>query len=316
MTTECTACKGTGIIILSEKECPDCKGSGKPKAISLDQLSEKDLGKLMGGGIKCAKCGGTGRISVTEPCKICSGRGKFFTCAVCGKETTKGDLCESCAKKPLVHVLSTECDTRELEAGKVYEGKVQGHANFGVFVDLNPQLRGLIHSSNISFLPEIGDKIFVEVKNIASNGNIELLPKSLKEFQLIEVEKQLPRRKTTELSKYLGKLVHLSGEVIQIKQTGGPTIFTISDEDGTVQCAAFEKAGERAYPEIKSETIVKVIGEPSMRNGAMQVEIRAMKQLWGGDATGIKEQIESAIDKRAEPHDIQFLVKKIGRAHV
>ncbi|MCZ7406698.1 MAG: OB-fold nucleic acid binding domain-containing protein, partial [Candidatus Methanoperedens sp.] len=309
MTTECTACKGTGTIILSEKECPDCKGSGKPKAISLDQLSEKDLGKLMGGGIKCTKCGGTGRISVTEPCKTCAGRGKFFTCTVCGRETVKGDLCESCAKKPLVHVLSAECDTRELEAGKVYEGKVQGHANFGVFVDLNPQIRGLIHSSNISFLPEIGDKIFVEVKNIAQNGNIELLPKSLKEFQLIEVEKQLPRRKTTELSKYLGKLVHLSGEVIQIKQTGGPTIFTISDEDGTVQCAAFEKAGERAYPEIKSETIVKVIGEPSMRNGAMQVEIRAMKQLWGGDATGIKEQIESAIDKRAEPHDIQFLVK-------
>ncbi len=309
MTTECTACKGTGSIIISEKECPDCKGSGKPKAISLEKLSEKDLSKLMTGGMECTKCNGTGKISVTEPCKTCAGRGKFFTCSVCDRETAKGDLCETCAKKPLVHVLSAECDTRELDVGKIYEGKVQGHANFGVFVDLNPQLRGLIHSSNISFLPEIGDKIFVEVKNIAQNGNIELVPKSMKEFQLIEVEKQLPRRKTTELSKYLGKLVHLSGEVIQIKQTGGPTIFTISDEDGTVQCAAFEKAGERAYPEIKSETIVKVIGEPSMRNGAMQVEIRAMKQLWGGDATGIKEQIESAIDRRAEPHDVQFLVK-------
>ncbi len=309
MTTECTACKGTGSIIISEKECPDCKGSGKPKAISLEKLSEKDLSKLMTGGMECTKCNGTGKISVTEPCKTCAGRGKFFTCTVCGRETAKGDLCETCAKKPLVQVLSAECDTRELDVGKIYEGKVQGHANFGVFVDINPQLRGLIHSSNINVVPEIGDKLLVEVKNIASNGNIELVPKSLKEFQLIEVEKQLPRRKTTELSKYLGKLVHLSGEVIQIKQTGGPTIFTISDEDGIVQCAAFEKAGERAYPEIKSETIVKVIGEPSMRNGAMQVEIRSMKQLWGGDATGIKEQIESAIDRRAEPHDIQFLVK-------
>ena len=101
----------------------------------------------------------------------------------------------------------------------------------------------------------------------------------------------------------------MSGEVIQIKRTGGPTIFSISDEDGTVQCAAFEKAGERAYPEIKSETIVKVIGEPSMRNGALQVEIRSIRQLWGQDANGIKEQIEAAIDRRAEPHDIQFLVK-------
>ncbi len=309
MTIECNDCKGTGTIIISEKECPDCKGSGKPKAISLDKLAEKDISKLMAGGLKCATCGGTGKVSVTQPCRTCGGSGRFFTCTMCGKTITKGDLCETCAKKSIVHVLSPECDTRELEVGKTYEGKVQGHANFGVFVDLNPQLRGLIHASNLNFSPEVGDKIFVEVKNIASNGNIELLPKSPKEYQVIEVEKQLPRRKTTEISKFLGKLIHISGEVIQIKQTGGPTIFTISDEDGTVQCAAFEKAGERAYPEIKSETIVKVIGEPSMRNGGMQVEIRAMKQLWGGDATGIKEQIETAIDKRALPHDIQFLVK-------
>ncbi|MCX9082756.1 MAG: DHH family phosphoesterase [Candidatus Methanoperedens sp.] len=310
MTTECNDCKGTGTIILSEKECPDCKGAGKPRSISLDRLSEKDLGALMGGGLKCAKCSGTGKVSVTEPCKTCGGRGKFFTCTACGIEIPgKGELCENCAKKKPVHILSSECDTRELEIGKIYEGKVQGHANFGVFIDLNPMLRGLIHSSNLSHIPELGEKIFVEVKNIASNGNIELLLRAPKEYQIIQVEKQLPRRKTIELTKYLGKLIHMSGEVIQIKQTGGPTIFSISDEDGTVQCAAFEKAGERAYPEIKSETIVKVIGEPSMRNGALQVEIRSIRQLWGQDANGIKEQIEAAIDRRAEPHDIQFLVK-------
>ncbi len=310
MTTECKDCKGTGTIILSERECPDCKGTGKPKSISLDRLSEKDLGALMGGGIKCIKCFGTGKFSVTEPCKACGGRGKFITCKMCGIEIPgRGELCENCAQKQYVHILSPECDTRELEVGKTYEGKVQGHANFGVFIDLNPQMRGLIHSSNLSFTPEIGDKIFVEVKNIAQNGNIELLIRSPKDYQVIHVEKQIPRRKTTELTKYLGKLIHLSGEVIQIKQTGGPTIFSISDEDGTVQCAAFEKAGERAYPEIKAETIVKVIGEPSMRNGALQVEIRSIRQLDGKEAAGIKEQIESAIDRRAQPHEIQFLVK-------
>ena len=310
MTTECKDCKGTGTIILSEKECPDCKGTGKPKSISLDRLSEKDLGALMGGGIKCIKCFGTGKFPVTEPCKACRGRGKFVTCKVCGIEITgRGELCETCARIQYVHILSPECDTRELEIGKIYEGKVQGHASFGVFIDLNPQMRGLIHSSNLSHTPEIGDKILVEVKNIAQNGNIELLLKSPKDYQVIQVEKQLPRRKTIELTKFIGKLIHLSGEVIQIKQTGGPTIFSISDEDGTVQCAAFEKAGERAYPEIKAETIVKVIGEPSMRNGALQVEIRSMRQLEGKDASGIKEQIEAAIDRRAQPHEIQFLVK-------
>ncbi|MCZ7362466.1 MAG: S1 RNA-binding domain-containing protein [Candidatus Methanoperedens sp.] len=242
MTTQCKDCNGTGNIIISEKECPDCKGAGKPRSISLDKLSEKDLGKLMGGGMKCPRCSGIGKISVTETCKTCSGQGKFIICTVCGKAGNK-EICETCEKRSIVHILSPECDINELEVGKTYEGRVQGHANFGVFVDLNTQLRGLIHASNLNIPPEVGDKIFVEVKNIAPNGNIELLPRTPKEYQVIAVEKQLPRRKTTELSKYLGKLIHLSGEVIQIKQTGGPTIFTISDEDGSVQCAAFEKAG-------------------------------------------------------------------------
>ncbi|HEY9247276.1 MAG TPA: zinc finger domain-containing protein, partial [Candidatus Methanoperedens sp.] len=142
MTLECTACKGTGLIMLSEKECPDCRGTGKPRTISLEQLSEKDLGKFIGGDMKCATCKGTGKISIMEPCKACSGKGKFSTCTVCGKTIAgNGELCETCAKKSIVHVLGPECDLRELEAGKIYEGKVQGHANFGVFVDLNPQLR-------------------------------------------------------------------------------------------------------------------------------------------------------------------------------
>lgn len=310
MTTECTECKGTGFFVIEERECPECKGSGKTKSIALDRLSEKDISSLMQGGMKCTRCDGTGRVSITQPCKTCAGMGGFFTCVVCGKTISKGkELCESCAKKPPVHVLSAECDLHELEVGKIYQGKVQGHANFGVFVDLNPQLRGLIHSSSINFRPDIGDKLFVEIKSIAPNGNIELIPRSLREYQIIEVEKKLPRKKTTELSRYIGKLIHISGEVIQIKQTGGPTIFTVSDEAGTIQCAAFEKAGERAYPEIQSESIVRIIGEPCMRNGIVQVEIRFMKQLWGKEATTIKEQIEKAIDARAEPYDIEFLVK-------
>lgn len=41
-----------------------------------------------------------------------------------------------------------------------------------------------------------------------------------------------------------GRLIRIEGEVIQVKQTSGPTIFTISDEGGFVPCAAFEIAGK------------------------------------------------------------------------
>ena len=124
MTTECNDCKGAGTIMLTEKECPDCEGPGKPKSISLDRLSEKDLGALIGGGLKCAKCSGTGKVSVTEPCRACGGRGKFFTCAACGSEIPgKGGLCEDLRQKNPYTSFSPECDTRELESGKICEGK-------------------------------------------------------------------------------------------------------------------------------------------------------------------------------------------------
>jgi len=97
--------------------------------------------------------------------------------------------------------------------------------------------------------------------------------------------------------------------VIQVKQTGGPTIFTVADDSGLVFCAAFERAGVRAHPEIDSEMIVRVIGEVSLRNNQIQVEIKSIKRLWGGEASAVKDEIEQAIDRRAEPSATEFLVK-------
>ena len=97
--------------------------------------------------------------------------------------------------------------------------------------------------------------------------------------------------------------------VIQVKQTGGPTIFTVADDSGIVFCAAFERAGVRAYAEIDNEMIVRVIGEVTLRNNQIQIEIKSMKRLWGGEAAYVKDQIEQSIDKRAEPSDPGFLVE-------
>lgn len=74
----------------------------------------------------------------------------------------------------------------------------------------------------------------------------------------------------------------IKGEVIQVKQTGGPTIFTLADDSGLVFCAAFERAGVRAYSDIDSDMMVRVIGEATLRNNQVQVEIKSMKRLWGG----------------------------------
>lgn len=307
----CEECKGKGYLQVGEKPCPNCNGSGKTDSISLGEASDSDMKELIErGSAKCTICHGSGCIPVTESCEACLGLGREYLCLVCGaKLTTKKELCEKCSKKPLVHILDSACDTGDVIVGDVYLGKVNGLANFGAFVDLNDHVRGLAHNKYLKSKPEVGDTILVCVRNVAPNGNIELEPVELKEYNTVEVDKDLPVSKTDELEKKVGKLVSIKGEVIQVKQTGGPTIFTVADDRGLVFGAAFERAGVRAYQEIDSEMMVRMIGEVTLRNSQVQIEIRSLKQLWGGEASKVKEQIEQAIDKRAEPSDPGFLVE-------
>ncbi len=309
----CDRCRGKGYLTVGEKTCPNCDGSGKTDSISLGEASDGDMKQLIeSGSANCSVCRGSGSIPVTQPCPDCSGLGREYLCVVCGsKLASKNELCERCSKKPLVHVLDSACDTADVIVGDIYQGKVNGLANFGAFVDLNDHVRGLAHNKYLKTKPEVGDIVLVNVRNIAPNGNIELEPVELHEYNIVQVEKDLPLSKASQLEKQVGKLVSIKGEVIQVKQTGGPTIFTIADDSGLVFGAAFERAGVRSYPEIDSEMMVRMIGEVALRNNQVQIEIRSMKQLWGGEAAKVKEQIEQAIDRRAEPSDPGFMVESV-----
>jgi RecJ-like exonuclease len=311
MTQQCTACNGSGTKKISQKECPDCKGSGKAKSLDLSRMTQKDMENLIQGGSDCQTCSGTGKITIDEKCKVCGGHGVIYSCRICGKSFVADDdneLCSSCVKRPLVLTLGPACDVSDMEVGKVYEGVVDSLANFGAFINLNSHIRGLVHQKNLSTPLETGSTVFVRLKSIASNGNIDLVPEKIDGYQIIQVDKDIPRTRISDLRNHVSKLVHISGETIQVKQTGGPTIFTVADETGIVPCAAFEKAGQRSYPEIESDMIVRVVGELNTRNTELQIEIREIRQLWGAEATSIQAEIEKAIDKRSEPHDIKFLI--------
>ncbi|HQQ36810.1 MAG TPA: OB-fold nucleic acid binding domain-containing protein, partial [Methanothrix sp.] len=307
----CERCQGRGFLVVGDKPCPNCDGSGKIGSISLGEASEGEMKELLeSGSTKCSICHGTGKMPVTDGCPACGGLGREYLCVVCGaKLSDKKELCERCAKKPLVHILDPACDSKDIAIGEIYQGRVNGLANFGAFVDLSECVRGLAHNKYLKSRPEVGDTLFVAVRNILPNGNIELEPVELKEYNTVEVEKELPLYRAAELTKMVGKQIMIKGEVIQVKQTGGPTIFTVADDSGLVFCAAFERAGVRAHPEIDSEMIVRVIGEVSLRNNQIQVEIKSMKRLWGGEASAVKDEIEQAIDRRAEPSATEFLVK-------
>ncbi|WP_318569260.1 DHH family phosphoesterase [Salinigranum marinum] len=67
----------------------------------------------------------------------------------------------------------------QLTSGRFYRGTVDGFAEFGVFVDLSPSVTGLLHRSELdrrleSLDWERGDTVFVQVKNVRDNGNVDL----------------------------------------------------------------------------------------------------------------------------------------------
>ena len=315
MSKECPDCHGRGYEVVSTEICPQCKGKGKSKSIDFMKMSEKNLDSFLKNGTACDKCKGTGSIDITTPCKTCEGLGKIYTCKACGArienpQDPDEELCDSCARSQYVYALDESCDLKDVEAGKLYHGIVSSKASFGVFVDLNSHVRGLMHSSNVGVPPEVGEAVIVLVKSVKAGGKLDLIPKTLKKYETIELEKELPLKNSAEIdSSMKGRLLRIEGEVIQVKQTSGPTIFTISDEGGFVPCAAFESAGKRSYPHIDVGMIVSITGEVTLRDDQIQIEVMSMKKLTGEKEAVVKGRVESVINEKAAPADIPFLVK-------
>ncbi len=315
MSKECPDCHGRGYEVVSTDVCPQCKGKGKSKSIDFLKISEKDIDGLLKSGAACEKCKGTGSVEVTTPCEACEGLGRIYICKVCGAKIPEprdpeDEICDSCSRSQFVYALDESCDLKDVEAGKLYHGIVSSRASFGVFVDLNPQVRGLMHSSNVGVLPEVGDAVIVLVKSVKAGGKLDLIPKTPKKYETIELEKELPLKNSAEISPSMkGKLVRIEGEVIQVKQTSGPTIFMISDEGGFVPCAAFESAGKRSYPHIDVGMIVSLTGEVTLRDEQVQIEVMSMKLLTGKKEDAVRTRVEKVIDEKASPSNIPFLIE-------
>lgn len=111
------------------------------------------------------------------------------------------------------------------------------------------------------------------------------------------------------LSDAVGSRVLIEGVVVNVRQTSGPTIFTIRDETGTVECAAFESAGVRAYPSITADDAVEVLGVVERHRGDLQIESDEIGLLEEADAEDLGGRIASALDDRASPEDVDLLVE-------
>ncbi len=305
----CERCGGKGVVEI-EETCKICGGTGKAKSFDPKITAElsKDQLEMFLKGI-CGVCRGTGKVKKLVICPECKGSGKVNVCKICGAKVIGGhDLCPNCRRKPHAYLLKNSCGIEDIRLNRIYIGKVSAVTDIGVFVNLNKRLRGLIHKRNLNNenLNE-EDTVLVKVVNIRPTGEIDLVLEKMNDYAVVEVSKDVPIVKISELESYLGKIVEVRGKVTHVKLTGGPTVFTIIDETGGVNAVAFE-GGERAYPEIDVDDIVSVVGIVKKRE-KVQIEVLEMEKLLGEEAYLIQKAIQEELERRSEPIFTGFLIE-------
>ena len=335
MKTKCPKCKGIGSVVVDYKECDACGGTGFEedafdignhfKGVNSNAKAKFDLGGEED--VPCETCNGKGQVEVFEECPHCHGTGQINVCRDCGKIIgEKYDLCHDCGEKRKVekmkhdefvarqkeardvYVLDSLCQMRDMDKDKLYKGKITRIEKYGAFVTLNNNVWGLMRGDVSEY--NVGDDVIVFITAIKSReGKIDLAPAYVDSYNLKQMTKSIPRTLISQLDDRKGKMVRIDGEVQQIQQTSGPTIFIISDESGTTEIAAFDKAGERSYPEIELGDAVQVIGEVNEHSGKTQIESSSMLKLDEDNSAKLRALIDDALNKKAEPQDVDFLVK-------
>ena len=341
------------------------------------------------------------------------------SCIICGVDVDGGGrICDP-------HQEDVAFDFRgnspkQLVPNRFYRGVVDGYAEFGVFVDLAPGVTGLLHRSELdrrldSLDWEPGDEVFVQVKGVRDNGNIDLawsIRQADREFRGVLVQdgdtEYLPEEDEEEaaaesaeeaetepaeetetepaehhgttdepveesegesvavdeaespdetdetdddvsaavtaddetdevddadethdaeepaeeetdldderqrvgigtLADAVGDAVRIDGEVVSVRQTGGPTVFEVRDETGVVDVAAFVEPGVRAHPDVEVGDAVRIDGEVESHRGDVQVESEALVLLTGEEAETVRRRLAEALTAEARPEGLQPL---------
>jgi RecJ-like exonuclease len=214
-------------------------------------------------------------------------------------EETEGDT-------PVVHDLAPDCTVEDVELGECYQATVNGIVDYGVFVDLSEEVSGLIHESNLDGEYIVGERLVVRLIDIRQNGDLGFETVDFEEYETVSIEHEPNVTDADALGQSIGETVTVEGEIVQINQTGGPTVFTLRDAAGIVPCAAFEAAGVRAYPGFELGDIVRITGDVEERDGSIQLEVESLDAL--DDPEELRERLDSALTEQATANDIMPLI--------
>lgn len=147
----------------------------------------------------------------------------------------------------------------------------------------------------------MGKKNFRENKKMKFHENFESkfkVSKNLEKLNIGDVNLNMIRER-----------VAVNGSVEKIVQTGGPTIFIVSDGTGVLALKGFDKPGERAYPEIKAGDFVKANIEISEYEGELEGEIKSIIKLSEEEKESLSKKVEEIQMTRAKIKSPDFLIE-------
>ncbi|WP_435147031.1 DHH family phosphoesterase [Halobaculum sp. P14] len=210
--------------------------------------------------------------------------------------------------RPIVYDLAPDCTLTDVDVGARYHATVNGVVEYGVFVDLSENVSGLLHESNLNGEEyDVGDDVVVKLEEIKENGDVSFALADVDDYRTLDVEHE-PEITAVDDAR-VGETVTVEGEITQIKQTGGPTIFHVADETGIIGAAAFEEAGVRAYPAVEVGDLVRLNGTVEEHEGETQLEVEGITVLEGDTAATARERLDEATAERAEPASVEPLVE-------
>ena len=220
---------------------------------------------------------------------------------------TAGDSGVRDDSRPVVYDLAPDCTTTDVSQGEHYHAVVNGVVDYGVFVDISDNVSGLIHESNLTRSYNVGDRLVVTLDVAKDNGDIAFALPELDDYRTELRDHEPDITLIDELE--IGETVTIEGRLAQIKQTGGPTIFEVTDGTGIVSGAAFEEAGVRAYPDAAVDDVVRISGTVELHDDVRQLEIDSLTILADETAASATESIDEALAERASPDTLDPLVE-------
>ncbi|MBN1984629.1 MAG: hypothetical protein JW795_24095 [Chitinivibrionales bacterium] len=121
-------------------------------------------------------------------------------------------------------------------------------------------------------------------------------------------DREIPRVLINTITKNT-KNILINGIVTKITQTGGPTVFAVSDGTGTLSIKGFVGPGQRAFPHVEEGCYVSAAVEISLFKGELEGEIRQITLLDETAKASVIQSIEAFQLAQVHVKDVGFFVE-------